>query len=567
MKQLASLALLACAAVLPALPADAATLRLAGEPVTATAKAALPGRFKSASTPTIASLRLAPLEAAARAQLDAPRVGDDKRELIGVARTTGRLPDLRWSPAPGGLVARLAIASPDALSLRVGLRVRELPAGSELRFQGARTDLPVLGPLGAEAILAASRRSGVYWTPVTDGESQSIEVWIPAGSDPARVRLALEGASHLQARAAERFAKSAGRCHEDVACVAGGNEALQRAARSVAKMVFTENGATYTCTGTLVNDAEAANQVPYFYTAAHCIDSQAAAASLNTFWFYEAPACGTKSAGAFKQLTGGASLLHANAATDAALLRLAELAPDGAWFSGWDATALSSGTAVVGIHHPQGEVKKVAMGLALAATAGAGGESYATATWLGGSTEGGSSGSGLFSLSGGEYLLRGGLKGGSASCSVSGRPDDPANRDYYSRLDLEATTLSAWLTSGPTPLDDYTDMWWSPDEPGWGVSIVQHASNRTFVAWYAYDAQGRPTWMVSPDAQWRGATVLEGTLYRTTGSSPESAYDAAKYSATPAGTMRLDFAQDDTAGAQFTVDGRAIAKRVRRQAY
>ena len=43
---------------------------------------------------------------------------------------------------------------------------------------------------------------------------------------------------------------------------------------------------------------------PGLYTAAHCIGTQAAAATLNTFWFFDAAACGGKSASDYRQLTG-----------------------------------------------------------------------------------------------------------------------------------------------------------------------------------------------------------------------------------------------------------------------
>jgi hypothetical protein len=91
--------------------------------------------------------------------------------------------------------------------------------------------------------------------------------------------------------------------------------------------------------------------------------------------------------------------------------------------------------------------------------------------------------------------LRGGLRGGSASCASTGRVDDPANRDYYSRIDLEAATLRTWLTAAPAPLDDYTDLWSDPAEPGWGLAIVQSAANRVFATWFTHDARARrPGW-------------------------------------------------------------------------
>jgi hypothetical protein len=338
-----------------------------------------------------------------------------------------------------------------------------------------------------------------------------------------------------------------------------------RFARAVAKLLYTENGVSYVCSGTLINDGDAASQVPYLYTAAHCIGSQAAAATLNTFWFFEAALCGGKTAADYRQLSSGATLMYANASSDAALLRLSDRAPEGAWFSGWEAAPLDAGTPLVALHHPAGDLKKLSLGEALGITAAAGGVTYSTAAWTSGSTEAGSSGSGLFTLSSGEYVLRGGLRGGSASCSSTGHVEDPSNRDYYSRLDLEAPALKAWLASGPAPLEDYTDMWFNPDEPGWGVSIMQSAANRVFATWYTYDANNRPMWIVLPEGAWRTAVVFEGALYRATGSAFDRPYDRSRFSVTPVGTGRIAFGHGGAATVTFTVDGKTVTKTIKRQ--
>lgn len=70
--------------------------------------------------------------------------------------------------------------------------------------------------------------------------------------------------------------------------------------------------------------------------------------------------------------------------------------------------------------------------------------------WLIGTTEGGSSGSGLFTIAAsGAYELRGGLYGGFASCANDGDLGNTNNRDYYSRLDQDFAWMSTWLLSGP----------------------------------------------------------------------------------------------------------------------
>jgi lysyl endopeptidase len=248
-------------------------------------------------------------------------------------------------------------------------------------------------------------------------------------------------------------------------------------------------------------------------------------------------------------------------------VRLADRAPEEAWFSGWDAAPLPFGVPVLGLHHPAGDLKKVSFGSALDATLNASGTRYSTIAWSFGSTEGGSSGSGIFTLSGGEYVLRGGLRGGSASCATTGRVDNLANRDYYSRLEAEAQALRTWLSAKAAPAEDYTDLWWNPAEPGAGVTILQRPNNRVYLTWYTYDADGEPTWFVVPESAWRSTTVLEGALYRTRGSAYDQRHDDAKFAVAAAGSARIEFAARDRAMLTLTLEGRTYSKPLRRQEF
>jgi len=124
---------------------------------------------------------------------------------------------------------------------------------------------------------------------------------------------------------------------------------------------------------------------------------------------------------------------------------------------------------------------------------------------------------------------------------------------------------TAATRKGALPLDDYSGLWWDPAEPGWGLSITQSQDNHVFVAWFTYDAQAHPTWMVMPQASWKTAVALEGALYRTQGSAFDAPYDASAFSVEPAGTLHLEFASGGGATATFTVDGQTVVKALRRQ--
>jgi hypothetical protein len=160
-----------------------------------------------------------------------------------------------------------------------------------------------------------------------------------------------------------------------------------------------------------------------FKTAAQL---QAVAGTLTTLWFFEASACGSSAVNpGWQQVGGGATYLYSNVQSDALFLRLNGQPPSGAFFAGWDANAVSAGSAAVGIHHPQGDLKKVSQGSIIGfarwdATSTA--NQYIEIRWSSGTTEGGSSGSAFFTLTGSQYLLRGGLRGGSALCTNPAAP-------------------------------------------------------------------------------------------------------------------------------------------------
>jgi len=72
---------------------------------------------------------------------------------------------------------------------------------------------------------------------------------------------------------------------------------------------------------------------------------------------------------------------------------------------------------------------------------------------------------------------------------------------------------------------------------------------------------------VMTDPQWISAATLEGALYRTTGTAWDKPWDASRLTVALAGRGRIDFGYNGAATATLTVDGRAVVKSIRRQAY
>ena len=522
-----------------------------------------------AVAPTFALPALAPerIEAMQRRNRDSHQ----RRYQIGITRSVASeavsdLPQPQVSAVAGGAVLRLDVTSTGAQALRVGLRVAAWPDGVELRVAGTVFGDTIYAVDGAAARAQADPQ-GVYWTAVTDGERQRLELFVPAGVDPASVRLAVNAVSHLvvgpQASSSDAKALGdSGSCNKDVVCRTGTlGQTFVDLKDAVARMTFQSDGGTFTCTGTLLNDNAPATQIPWFYTAHHCIGNQTEASSVTTFWKFETPTCGVNNTGPNIQVPGGAQLLYSQASTDGALLRLNNAPPGGSVLLGWNAGSLATPTSILGVHHPRGDIKKVSTGShsGVSQNVDIDGQilsSALRATWSEGTTEGGSSGSGLFTFNGG-WQLRGGLAGGTASCSNSGGSEASGNRDFYSRLELVFPSIQQYLLGGTTtgPTRNYTGQWDLRSEPGSGLSMLSFGGDTLFVLWFVYDSQGRPTWY-QLDLQWTGSDVAGGRVVRITGTPWGQAYNPNARVVTQTGTFTLTFTSETQATFAYNnVDG------------
>ncbi len=403
-------------------------------------------------------LRLDPIDPALIEQAKRANAASWAKALqIGIHRAAGEFPQadgafLVWQPVPGGHAARWELTSPGAVALRVSFDVAHASPGLELRFAGA-TDSTIYGPFGAAEAIAQGEP---YWSPVLTGETAIVELFVPGEQDPYETQVSVDQVSHLFVHPGEPRAEMLAKggesqsCEIDLVCRTGSDAALAAVGKAVARMTFSSSGGTALCTGTLLNPT--GTRYPYFYSANHCISTQSTASTLTTHWFYDRTGCGSGSTSAsYVQLAGGATLLYANEASDALLLRLNADPPAGAVYAAWDSTTLSNGTALTAVHHPAGDWKKVSL-----ATMGGFGNigspsgSFIISTWTLGVTEGGSSGSGIFTGVGSpvsEYRFRGGLYGGPSSCTA------PASEryDYYSRFDQVYASISQYLNPATTP--------------------------------------------------------------------------------------------------------------------
>ena len=121
------------------------------------------------------------------------------------------------------------------------------------------------------------------------------------------------------------------------------------------------------------------------------------------------------------------------------------------------------------------------------------------------------------------------------------------------------------ISGGSLPGIDYTDLWYNAAESGWGLALAQQGSVM-FLAWYVYDAGGKPMWYVASNCAVSG-TSCSGALYRTSGPPFGSTFDPHAVQVTQAGTVSISFSDPNNGVLSFTVNGVTATKNITRQTF
>jgi hypothetical protein len=127
----------------------------------------------------------------------------------------------------------------------------------------------------------------------------------------------------------------------------------------------------------------------------------------------------------------------------------------------------------------------------------------------------------------------------------------------------------AVVPAPPYPLADYSGIWWTPGEGGWGLSLHQGRMYTLFGSIYVFDAQQQPMWFTVTSGQWLSSTRWEGALFHSEG--PEwsvQRYDSSNVQHRVAGSIALDFSMtpgnEDKATLTYTLDGVTVTKTISR---
>jgi len=313
------------------------------------APAALPASFQlGISTPApyrLGAIRRTELDAVVR-QPQLPLMGIE-RPLDDAAQAAGE-----WLALDDGrAVWRMAIQSDGASGVRVHFHDFAVGNGAVWVYSEDRSQ--IFGPYTGSGI----DESGDFWSHTVFADTVVVEYL--ADQRAEAVPFSITRIAHLMA---SEQPMSAGTCELDVTCYSpwGGM------ASGVGMYIFESGGASYQCSGALVNNSNYDSK-PYFLTANHCISTQAMAQTVEVFWKYQTATCNGTAPGlsALPTTLGATYLASAPIPSgDYSLILLSQLPNSSLTFYGWNAssTALAVGGPVVGMHHPEGDYTRIVFG-------------------------------------------------------------------------------------------------------------------------------------------------------------------------------------------------------------
>ena len=322
----------------------------------------------------------------------------------------------------GDRIWRIQLRCPDAFSIGVVFDRYIIPAGGLVFLYNDE------GEQHGSFKQAPAGRS-TFAVDQVNGEQITIEYIEPASARGlGELRIGKVTHAYRDVKKILRGFGDSGSCNINVICPEGDDWRDQ--IRAVA-MVNVGGGF---CTGTLLNNCNN-DGTPYFLTADHCLGSPVENWIFTFNW--DSPTCDPTENAPMDNTVSGSTLLANSAGTDMAFLQLDEVPPleYEVYYSGWDKSTTPA-TQVTGIHHPQGDIKKISHSFNPVTTSTfSGADVWHVAVWDEGTTEQGSSGSGLWNQN---KQLVGQLFGGAANCTNS-------VDDYYGRFDLSYPLLEQWL--------------------------------------------------------------------------------------------------------------------------
>jgi hypothetical protein len=141
---------------------------------------------------------------------------------------------------------------------------------------------------------------------------------------------------------------------------------------------------------------------------------------------------------------------------------------------------------------------------------------------------------------------------------------------------LASMAIAASLLASALPAQsntfglDMSDLWWNPNESGWGVTL-NHQGEILFVTLFVYGADGKATWFGAPNMPFTGGSgetaSYSGQLFQLNGPPFSSTFTSGSVAARAVGNVTVTATGTSTATLSYTVDGVQVTKSIERQTW
>ncbi|PWU12763.1 MAG: hypothetical protein C5B51_00080 [Terriglobia bacterium] len=431
--------------------------------------------------------------------------------------------------AEGGRVWRMALRSPGSEGIRVEFQNFSVGAGKVWLHDGTQA----AGPYTGRGLFD----NGHFWSATVFAESVTLE-YEPENGIPEAASLPFEirGIAHRVGKTASRrpfgatlqagSADPADYCHLDPNCFAEWKPAMSM----VTELLFEDGGYEYFCSGSAISTRDN-SFIPYLLTAGHCIHSEDAARSLETFWTYQTASCGgapPATRNTSTKSTVGAHLIGSGSLSegDYSLVLLKDI-PAGVTFAGWDMGDPQTGSSLTGVHHPKGSWKRISFGSRVTdSTADVEGaiapaSLYLQVLWNQGRTEPGSSGSPLFSSPG---VIVGTLTYGPASPVLSACEISPSI-DGYGRFSNAYQRLREYFENLPA-----AEV--KPVQQDARFTVVNQKASAPQTISLTTQSLGQVDFKLRADAPWIQLSSVNGTVSQSGPAQIQITVDPSKFDRT-----------------------------------
>jgi len=377
-----------------------------------------------------------------------------------------------WSTRKNGdKIWIMQISSSQAKTINLTFSNTTIPDGNELYVYNPEKTF-ILGKFIQNHIY-----KGELGTELIPGDAVIVEYYVPARNSDNIGNIQVSTVTHGYRTAQEYQTKAfggSGNCNMNVNCPDGAPYVNQRNSA-----ILLVSGGSGFCSGALINNTQF-DGTPYVLTANHCYSSGYANWVFRFNW--QSSGCSNPGSSPSFESLSGAALRARRAPSDFMLLEITGGLTNGTvpeshspFFAGWN-NGNAAPSSSFSIHHPSGDIKKIAFDDDPATVAQAMGSSEANSSWgviwdRNTTTEGGSSGSPLFNQKG---QIIGQLWGGNAGCTG---PSSSSGQDFYGRLH------NSWNPTGSSNAQQLKH-WLDPTNVG-GTSIIGYDP---YAASFALDA-------------------------------------------------------------------------------